>query len=438
MASLATVRSTLRYGLAGMGVALLSLAQLQLLLAERLQRDRITRMGPDVLFQVRLGELALDRLPPSTLARLSGLPLRVGETPPGRSDDRALIAQARLLRGELCRGLEPCPRVLAAAGARRGVWVELLAPLEPVWLLAPIPASRPWPPDPWLLLAALGLGGSVSLLLFFWLEVERPLRQLRRGLAGVGTATEPPALPEQQGTTAVRQLSRRFNAMVHRLQCSDQERAVMLAGIAHDLKSPLTRLRLRLSLAGLAGGDLQQAEADLASLERITSQFLLFAGGSDNETAVTVPLDQLLAESAAGLDRRDLALDLEPLERRVQPVALGRAVANLIDNACQYGAPPLRLVLRAAAPAGDGFRIELWDGGPGISAADWQQALMPFQRLDAARGGRGHCGLGLAIAARVGRAHGGGLERLESDPGTVGRPGFGIALWGRSRSPGRP
>lgn len=212
----------------------------------------------------------------------------------------------------------------------------------------------------------------------------------------------------------------------------------MLAGIAHDLKSPLTRLRFRLSLAGLAEADLLQAEADLASLERITSQFLLFAGGSDDEPALAVPLEQLLAETTAGLDQDSLVLDLQPLVRVVQPVALGRAVANLIDNARAYAAPPLRLELREAEPPGLGFRIVLWDGGPGISAEQWQRALMPFQRLDAARGGQGHCGLGLAIAARVARAHGGGLERLNGggagpDAGAGAR--FGIALSGRSRSP---
>jgi two-component system osmolarity sensor histidine kinase EnvZ len=143
-----------------------------------------------------------------------------------------------------------------------------------------------------------------------------------------------------------------------------------------------------------------------------------------------VPLEQLLAEQAAGLDATELALDLEPLVRVVQPVALARAVANLIDNARSYGAPPLRLQLRAAEPAGAGFRIVLWDGGPGISAEQWHQALMPFQRLDAARGGSGHCGLGLAIAARVARAHGGQLERLGGDAASGGR--FGIALEGCS------
>ena len=77
--------AAVRYGLVGLGVALLSTLQLQLLLAERLQRYRITQQGPEVLFQLRLAELALDRLPPARLARLSGLPLRVGAKPPSRS-----------------------------------------------------------------------------------------------------------------------------------------------------------------------------------------------------------------------------------------------------------------------------------------------------------------------------------------------------------------
>jgi len=284
MASLAAARATLRYGLAGLGVALLSTVQLQLLLADRLQRDRITQLGPEVLFQVRLGELALDRLPPEALARLSGLPLRVGAAPPTRAD-RALAAQGQLLRQELCREPQPCPAVLPAAGPRRGVWVQLLAPLEPVWLLAPIPPVRPWPADPWLLLAGLGLGGSVALLLFFGLEVQRPLQWLQRALAAVGAGGWPAAPLAERGTTAVRQLTGRFNAMVRRLEGAEQERAVMLAGIAHDLNSPITRLRLRLGLAGLAASDLQQAEADLAALERITSQFLLFAGGAARAAA---------------------------------------------------------------------------------------------------------------------------------------------------------
>ena len=421
--------AAVRYGLVGLGVALLSTLQLQLLLAERLQRDRITQQGPEVLFQLRLAELALDRLPPARLARLSGLPLRVGAKPPSRSD-RALEVQAQLLRQELCASLNPCPSVLPAFAPQRGVWVQLLSPLDPVWLLVPIPPVRPWPPDPWLLLVGLGLGGSVALLLFFLLEVQRPLLLLQQVLGGVGRRGWP-EVQQEQGTLVVRQLTARFNAMVQRLQAVEEERAVMLAGIAHDLKSPLTRLRFRISLLDLAQADLQQAVVDLDSLERITGQFLLFAGGGDQEAALAVPLEQLLAEQAAGLAASELELDLEPLVRVVQPVALARAVANLIANARSYGAPPLRLQLRAAEPAGEGFRILIWDCGPGIPPERWDQALMPFQRLDASRGGGGHCGLGLAIAARVARSHGGHLERLEADRDSAWR--FGIALQGRSQ-----
>jgi two-component system osmolarity sensor histidine kinase EnvZ len=427
MASLAAVR----YGLAGLGVALLCTAQLQLLLAERLQRDRIAQQGPEVLFQLRLAELALDRLPPGKLARLSGLPLRVGAKPPIAAE-RQLQAQAQVLRQQLCPAISPCPLVLPAAAEPRGVWVEVLAPLDPVWLLVPIPPVRPWPPDPWLLLVGLGLGTSSALLLFFWWEVQRPLRQQQQALARVGRDRWPEP-QRQRGTAVVRQLIGRFNAMVERLQAGERERAVMLAGIAHDLKSPLTRLRLRLSLAGLPAADLQQAEADITAMERITGQFLQFAGGVDSEPAVRVPLDQLLAEQTAAIAVEELELQLEPLERLVRPVALARAVANLIENARSYGAPPLRLQLQAAEPRGQGFRIVLWDGGEGIDAGRWQQALMPFQRLDAARGGSGHCGLGLAIAARVAQGHGGQLERLEGSASGPWR--FGVAIRGRSIDP---
>ena len=421
--------AAVRYGLVGLGVALLSTLQLQLLLAERLQRDRITQQGPEVLFQLRLAELALDRLPPARLARLSGLPLRVGAKPPRRSD-RALEVQAQLLRQELCASLNPCPSVLPALAAKRGVWVQLLSPLDPVWLLVPIPPVRPWPPDPWLLLVGLGLGGSVALLLFFLLEVQLPLLLLHQVLGGVGRRGWPD-VQQEQGTLVVRQLTARFNGMVQRLQAVDQERAVMLAGIDHDLKSPLTRLRFRISLLELSQADLQQVVADLDSLERITGQFLLFAGGGDQEAALAVPLEQLLAEQAAVLAASELELDLEPLVRLVQPVALARAVANLIANARSYGAPPLCLQLRAAEPAGEGFRIVIWDCGSCIPPERWDQALMPFQRLDVARGGSGHCGLGLAIAARVARSHGGYLERLEADGYSAWR--FGIALQARSQ-----
>jgi len=401
--------AAVRHVLVGAGVSALSLALLQALLAQRLERAQIIQLGPEVAFNLRLGELALDRLPPAALSRLSGLPLRVGANPP-LSPDRRLERQARQLQQELCREIAPCPPVLPAAGERPGVWVELLSPLEPVWLFTPLDPQRGRAPDPLLLGLALLAGSISSSLLYLWWEVQRPLQQLEQALAQVGNTAQvlPSHLPVA-GSGAVRRLTARFRAMVQRLEANERDRTTMLAGIAHDLKSPLTRLRLRLA----GHGEQQRAEADLDALERITGQFLLFAGGGDAEAAVQLPLDQWLAELSAAIEPDQLQLDLEPLEACVQPTAMGRAVSNLIDNAFSHGQPPLRLVLRREGL--DGFRIEVWDQGPGISAEAWPQALQPFQRLDRARGGTGHCGLGLAIAARVAASHGGWLYSQRRD-----------------------
>jgi two-component system osmolarity sensor histidine kinase EnvZ len=414
--------------LVGAGVSALSLALLQALLAQRLERAQILQLGPEVAFNLRLGELALDRLPPAALARLSGLPLRVGANPPVSRDSR-LQRQARQLQQELCREITPCPPVLPAAAARPGVWVELLSPLEPVWLFTPLDPPRGRAPDPLLLGLALLAGSISSSLLYLWWEVQRPLQQLEQALAQVGNSDQANAaslaspLPSS-GSGAVRRLTARFKAMVQRLAANERDRTTMLAGIAHDLKSPLTRLRLR--LAGQA--EQQRAEADLDALERITAQFLLFAGGGDAEPAILLPLDQWLAELSAAIELDQLQLDLEPLQACVQPTALGRAVGNLIDNAFSHGRPPLRLVLRREEE--EGFRIEVWDQGQGISPEAWPQAVQPFQRLDRARGGSGHCGLGLAIAARVAVSHGGQLECQRS------AEGFAVVLRGRSVASG--
>jgi two-component system osmolarity sensor histidine kinase EnvZ len=99
---------------------------------------------------------------------------------------------------------------------------------------------------------------------------------------------------------------------------------------------------------------------------------------------------------------------------------------NLIDNCLSYGRLPLRLVLRSDLPAGEGFRIEVWDRGEGIGPDAWEQALKPFHRIEQSRSGQGHCGLGLAIALRVALAHGGSLEAIRSEEG------FAVVLRGRS------
>jgi len=451
------------YGLMALGLGALVLALLQLLVGRRLVEQRQQQLGADVAAKVLLAEVALERFTPAALAEIGGLRLAVGSVPepvaagrgpggalfPTGAPDLLLRRQALDLQRQLCLRLGPCPLVRPALQGPRGVWVRMAspsegappeaAPLETVWLFAPLPPLPGWPPDPLLLGLALGSGGLGAGLLYLALEVQRPLRRLEQALAEV-RFDQPATLPlPAGGSAAVRSLTARFNGMVERLELSGRERATMLAGIAHDLRSPLTRLRLRLDLAAsahaLTEADHHRSTADLNALERITQQFLLFAGAEQVEPALLVPLHDLLAEVAALVGDVPLVLDLQPLERRVRPTALARAVGNLLENALQYGRPPLRLVLHAATPDPHGFVIEIWDHGAGIPIEAWPIALEPFQRLDAARGGQGHCGLGLAIADRIARQHGGDLDRLEGG-GT-----FGVALTGRSLpspAPGQP
>jgi two-component system osmolarity sensor histidine kinase EnvZ len=427
----------LAYAAIAAAAAALSLLLLETLLDRRFEQARLRQLGSEVSGRLLLGEVALERFSPAALAELGGLRLAVGDRPeplaggaPRWPADRRLRRQAEGLRAEICRRLPRCPVVWPARAAGRGVWVEMASPLESVWLFVPLPPPHPWPPDPLLLGAGLAGGSLAAGLLYLHLEVRRPLGQLEAALAQLGLE-ERPAAVAARGNPAVRALTARFNAMVARLEATSRERSAMLAGIAHDLRSPLTRLRLRLALAERApmgAAELALAEADLTALERITRQFLVFAGAEAAEPALAVPLEQLLAEVAAGLELGvedpALVLDLPPLERCVRPAALARAVANLLDNAAVHGRAPLRLVLR---PWGEsGFEIQVWDQGQGIAEQDWERARQPFQRLDPARGGQGHCGLGLAIAEAVARDHGGALRRLEA------AQGFGIALRGRS------
>lgn len=313
-----------------------------------------------------------------------------------------------------------------AARDERRIWIELISPLEPIWLRVNVPSMMRWPPEPTLLGLSLVGAGVICGGLFLLVEVEGPLRGLEKALAKVGEGGGPDAVPAR-GAPEVQRLTQRFNAMVQRLATSRQERATMLAGIAHDLRAPITRLQFRLSMPQLTAEDRERCAGDLQSLERITGQFLLFAGGGDSESSVEVPLEQLLAEVASSHPADQLHLELTPLALTVKPVALSRAIANLIDNAFSYGTAPVILRLQNINAS---CWIEIWDQGEGMPASEWEQALQPFHRLDSSRGQQGHCGLGLAIVSHVAKIHGGHLECLRGNPTSEqGSPGrFAIRL----------
>ena len=273
------------------------------------------------------------------------------------------------------------------------------------------------------MLMLIALVGAVIItgVVYLLKEVEQPLRGLERGLARVGEGNDPPALPAQ-GAPEVQRITRRFNSMVQCLAATRQERATMLAGIAHDLRAPITRLKFRLALPSLDGTERQRCRHDLESLERITGQFLLYAGGGEREAPVVCPLELWLAEVVASYPSEQLHLEPTPVQARIRPIALGRAVSNLIDNAFSYGKPPIVIRLLTTK---DGTSLEVWDQGSGVPTTQWSRALQPFQRLDEARGQQGHCGLGLAIVNHVMQHHDGTVT-VRRGPGNPGR--FAVVL----------
>ena len=421
------------YGGVGLVSAGLTLVGLQSLLADRLERAAMANLANATSFSLRLADLALERFPREAVAEISGLTLAATPPTQPRGTDPLLERQSAGLQAELCRQLETCLPVLPSQAPYRGVWVELPSTsMETSWLFAPLPLPQGWPPPTELLSLAVLAGCLVSTTFYLALEVRRPLGQLRRSLNAVDLDASSAPLPER-GTAAVRQLTGRFNAMLLRLEAGRRERASMLAGIGHDLRSPLTRLRLRLSLAEqrpLRSEEQQRSRADLDALERIVNQFIAFAAGAESEAALLLPLDRLVGEALAAVSA-PIELRLVPLERWVRPIGLSRAIANLADNALSHGKPPLLVVLEPIG--GQGFRISLADCGEGIPPGLWQQAIEPFQRLDPARGNTGHCGLGLAIVERVARAHGGQLSCRALQPSPERPQRFAVDFSGWSQ-----
>ena len=409
-----------------------SLLLFRAVLGARLEQSQVQESANILAHNIGLSELALERYPPEAVSKLNGYRLVVTYDPtttsgPQRTNpDPQLGRQQDLLRSLLCQRLGHCPELRAERQPERGLWIRLASPLEPVWLFFPLPTARLLSRDPLLLSLSLITGSVMAGGLFLVVEVRRPIRRLVKAMAQVNSGSDGQPAPAQ-GAQEVRQLSEQFNAMLVRLQDSERERQTMLAGIAHDLNAPLTRMRLRLGDSGEQGSPAKpllldptsqtKLSADLDSLGRITQQFLLYAGSLNREPFVVVPLDSLLQELCARYDDAALTLDLESLEASVQPIALGRAISNLIDNALDYGDPPLELRLRAQG--GDRYVVEVRDHGPGIPETSLARALEPFQRLDRARRGEGHCGLGLAIVERTAKTHAGQLL-LETIPASQG------------------
>ena len=272
------------------------------------------------------------------------------------------------------------------------------------------PHPRPWHSDTFLI-AFIAMSVTAALLILWGVRrLTRPVADLAAAAERLGRDVNAPALPES-GPAEVATAAAAFNTMAANIRRFVADRTQMLAAISHDLRTPITRLRLR---AEFLDDDEQRAKmlADLAEMEAMIASTLAFArDDAANEPASSVDLASLartvLDEAADACPEHagDIAFDgPEHLIIRVRPVALKRALSNLVGNALKYGSAA-RLVLERR---GESVVMLLDDEGPGIPENVQEKVFQPFQRIEDSRNREtGGTGLGLTIARSILRAHGG-------------------------------
>jgi len=263
----------------------------------------------------------------------------------------------------------------------------------------------------------LWMVGTSMLLLgiatVFMRNQVRSVRKLAAAADSFGKGQDVPNF-KPEGASEVRQAAVAFNLMRDRIKRQIQQRTEMLAGVSHDLRTPLTRMKLQLAMMGDVEGR-AELEEDVLEMERMVEGYLAFARGEGSEKPVVTDLAELLEEVVGRFRRQGSEIDLhveDKVTMTLRPHALSRALSNLIGNALRYGGH----VWVRAGRRRDAVEILVDDDGPGIPADKREVVFKPFQRLENSRNAAtGGIGLGLTIARDIARGHGGDVL-LEDSP----------------------
>jgi len=389
------------------------LAWLEILRVTELE-PRAHQVARQIVSIVNLTRAALISAQPSKrlellqdLSRQEGIQVYLGR-PEERiaplPDRRFLNVVEADLKGRLGAGT----RLAVSRDGVRGTWVSFEIDDDEYWVF--LPRSRLDRRDPlrWIGWGALVLALSLIGAALIVARVNRPLKELTRAAAEVGRGRTPRPVPET-GPAEIRTLAGAFNQMTADLKRADDERALLLAGVSHDLRTPLSRIRLGLEMfqskddVALTSGMVQ----DIDDIDAAINQFLDFGRAGQGESVVyDGDLNAIIRGSGERYTRSGKALDLRLAELPplpLRPLAAQRLVTNLIDNALRHGNGEVEI----RTTLEDGWAlIDVLDRGPGIPAEDIERMMRPFTRMNSARSGSG-TGLGLAIVERIAHMHGG-------------------------------
>ncbi|MFN3565040.1 MAG: ATP-binding protein [Burkholderiaceae bacterium] len=328
-----------------------------------------------------------------------------------------------LVSKQVVERLGPDTRIAAEVNGIAGIWVSFEIDGDRYWVFIERDPLARDAGTQWVRWALASMLLSMLAAIAITGVVNRPLKRLSVAARELGAGRRPAPLPDA-GPAEIRTVNASFNRMVADLAKLEQDRAVLLAGISHDLRTPLARLRLELELNELPESARAAMIDDIEQIDAIVGQFLDYARPAPQQAREDIDLSALVADvvSHARLDERD---DVR-IERRIAPgvhiagyrTELARAIENLVGNAVRYGRDPETRTLELSVELSvDGRHavIAVADRGPGIEPDAVERLVRPFERGETARSGHTGAGLGLAIVDRVARLHGGALA-LEPNP----------------------
>ncbi len=291
---------------------------------------------------------------------------------------------------------KPTPRLWIAVPSMPQVWVK-----EPLLFFA---QYNPFIIIAWIIGVPLL---SIVAIVILVRQLNRPLKRLQLAALRVGKGQHSTMLDVRSGSMEIRAVNRAFNQMTQQIQQAAKERAFMLAGISHDLRTPLPRLRLTAEVMK----DPELAEGmilDIQDMDAILDQFIAYMRDGSDEPVEVANLNLLLSEVVAQFSHEG-EIHFKPQElpdMAMKRLSLKRMLSNLLSNSLRYGGAPIDI---AASQGEREILLHVRDHGPGIDEAMLPELLQPFIRGESARTTQGS-GLGLAIVARIVRMHHGKLD----------------------------
>lgn len=325
---------------------------------------------------------------------------------------------------EMVKRLGPDTVIASQVNQESGLWVGFKIERDSYWLQMDPARLQPLGGSAWLSWLAVTLALSLSGAAIMAKLINRPLKRLSLAASQVREGHfKASELNEDEATNEIREVNIGFNRMAERLAKIEQERALMLAGISHDLRTPLARLRLETELSVADSETRDLMAADIAQLDEIIDKFLDYARPEPTDLG-PVLLCGVLSRCIApwrNNPRLEISIDVaEDLQVQAESVELGRVLSNLLENARRYGQSPNDGITRVeiVARVHEGWvLLRVRDQGPGVSEEALKNLTQPFFRGDAARTSATGSGLGLAIVERSVQRMGGTFSVFNNSAG---------------------